>query len=69
MQSKITIKSSGINRYIATVYHGGKLYGLGIYGTTRPSKYKIIAMREGEKLAKRCTRICGGTPTVEIVTI
>ena len=69
MQEKTNIQIRGLNRYIATVYHGGKLYGLGIYGTTRPSKYRLIAMREGEKLAKRCTRICGGSPTVEIVTI
>ena len=69
MQEKTKIQIRGLNRYIATVYHGGKLYGLGVYGTTRPSKYKIIAIREGKKLAKRCTRICGGSPTVEIVTI
>ena len=69
MKVKPTKVVSSLNRYIATVYHGGKLYGLGIYGTTNPNSDRAVTVHQGANLAKRCARICGGTPTVEVVTI
>ena len=55
--------------YKATVFHGGTLLGLGIYGHTRLFRTGKGAIKAGISLAESCLKICGGTPRVELVVI
>ncbi len=53
--------------YSATVYHGGSLAGMGIYGSTKNFKSIDTAERAGQKLKIKCKKMCGGCPTHEIL--
>ena len=58
-----------MKKFQATVFHGGRLLGLGSYGSTKQFKSEAAATRAAQRLAAKCRKICGGSPSVEIYEI
>jgi hypothetical protein len=52
--------------YYGIVYHGGSLRGLGSYGQTKSYSSLKAAEKAAKRLALKCSKICGGSPSFDL---
>lgn len=60
------MNASEITKYQATVYHGGTLHGLGIWAVGKRWRDAERAQAEGDRLARQCRQVAGGSPVIEV---